>query len=219
MKQSFYLVQIGVSYSSPCFLPYSAGCIAAYLKQDKEICEAYEIPDIVVMREEVPAVLLRFHNPSIVAFSCYIWNFEYNKTVARELKALYPDVKIVFGGHQVSPDGAMLEEYDYIDFLQHGEGEECTALFLKALKNGADLRTVPGLSFREDGRVVTTPGYTPCDLSAYPSPYLSGVFDGIMREFPDREFHATLETNRGCPYECAYCEWCFTKKLRPFPAD
>ena len=219
MKQSFYLVQIGVSYSSPCFLPYSAGCIAAYLKQDKEICEAYEIPDIVVMREDVPTVLRRFRNPAVVAFSCYIWNFEYNKTVARALKALYPEVKIVFGGHQVSPDGAMLEEYGYVDYLQHGEGEEATALFLKALKNGGDLAAVPGLSFRRDGGTVTTPAVTPCDLSSYPSPYLTGEFDGIMREFPDREFHATLETNRGCPYDCAYCEWCVTKKLRPFPMD
>ncbi len=219
MKQTFYLVQIGVSYSSPCFLPYAAGCIAAYLKQDKEICEAYEIPDIVVMREEIPAVLRRFRSPSVVAFSSYIWNFEYNKTLARALKELYPEVIIIFGGHQISPDGAMLNEYDYIDYLQHGEGEESTAQLLKALKNGTDLHAVPGLSFRENGGVVTTASYTPCDLSGYPSPYLTGVFDGIMREFPDREFHATLETNRGCPYSCAYCEWCFSKKVRPFPME
>lgn len=219
MRKNFYLVQIGVSYSSPCFLPYSAGCISAYLKQDKEIVSAYHIPDIIVMREKVPAVLRRFVQPDIVAFSSYIWNFEYNKTVARALKALYPDVLIVFGGHQVSPDGKMLEEYDYIDFLQHGEGEESTALLLKALHNGSPLREVPNLSFRADGGTVTTPRYTPCDLSCYPSPYLTGEFDGIMREFPDTEFHATLETNRGCPYECAYCEWCFTKKLRPFPME
>ena len=219
MKKNVYLVQIGVSYSSPCFLPYSAGCIAAYLKQDDELTEHYRFPDIVVMRETVPDVLRRFHDPYLVAFSSYIWNFEYNKTVARALKAMYPEVLISFGGHQVSPDGAMLEEYPFIDFLQHGEGEETTALFLKALKDGTDLRQVPNLSFRENGAAVTTGRYTPCDLSSYPSPYLTGEFDGIMREFPDREFHATLETNRGCPYECAYCEWCFTKKIRPFPME
>ena len=37
VKKNIYFVQVGVSYDSPCFLPYSVGCIAAYLKADKEI--------------------------------------------------------------------------------------------------------------------------------------------------------------------------------------
>jgi len=78
MKKNFYLVQIGVSFSSPVFLPYAAGCIAAYLKTDGEITEHYHIPDIVVMREKPQEVMKRFHNPDIVAFSCYSWNFEYS---------------------------------------------------------------------------------------------------------------------------------------------
>ena len=219
MKQNFYLVQIGVSYASPCFLPYSAGCIAAYLLQDRELCEAFHIPDIVVMREPVADVLKRFCDPAYVAFSCYVWNYEYNKTVARALKTMFPEVRIIFGGHQVPPGGALLEEYDFIDYLMHNEGEETTALFLHAVKNGDDLSSVPNLSYRKDGAVVTTRTHIPCDISGYPSPYTAGVFDSILREFPDREFHATLETNRGCPYACAYCEWSFSKKLRPFPME
>jgi len=219
MKKNFYLVQIGVSFSSPVFLPYAAGCIAAYLKTDGEITEHYHIPDIVVMREKPQEVMKRFHNPDIVAFSCYSWNFEYNKIVAQQLKKQYPDVLIVFGGHQISPDGAYLEEYDFIDILMHNEGEETTALLLKALLHGADLSAVPNLSFRKGSEIVNTHSYIPTDISTFPSPYASGVFDSVMKEFPDREFHATLETNRGCPYGCAYCEWSFTKRVRPFSME
>ena len=217
--KNFYLVQIGVSYSSPVFLPYATGCIAAYLKQDKEIMKHYHIPEIVVMRETPDDVMKRFENPDIVAFSSYSWNFEYNKVVAKALKKRYPEVLIVFGGHQISPDGAYLEQYDFIDVLMHNEGEETTALFLKALLHHDDLSTVPNVSFRRHGKIITTQKYIPEDISAYPSPYLSGVFDHLMQEFPDREFHATLETHRGCPYSCAYCEWCFTKRVRPFPME
>ena len=217
--RNFYLVQIGVSYSSPVFLPYATGCIAAYLKEDAAITAHFHIPDIVVMREKPEDALKRFHQPHFVAFSSYSWNFEYNKALAVMLKERYPEVCIIFAGHQISPDGAMLEEYDFIDYLMHNEGEETTARFLKALINGDDLSTVPNLSFRREGKIVTTKAYVPADISAYPSPYLSGVFDNIMKEFPDREFHATLETNRGCPYACAYCEWCFTKKVRRFPME
>ena len=219
MKKTFYLVQIGVSYSSPCFLPYGAGCIAAYLKRDKEITDLYEIPDIIVMREKIEDVLRRFKNPDYAAFSCFVWNFEYNKTLAKELKKRYPGVKILFGGHNVPPGGGLLDECPYVDFLQHNEGEESTAMLLKAFANGTPLSEVPNLSYRENGQTVTTRDYVPCDLSGYPSPYTAGIFDGIMAEFPDTEFHATLETNRGCPYACAYCEWCFSKRVRPFPME
>lgn len=219
MKEKFYLVQIGVSYSSPCFLPYSVGCIAAYLGRDEEITSHYEIPDIIVMREKIPDVIKRFDNPAYVAFSCFTWNLEYNKALARELKKLYPNVKIIFGGHSVPSDASFLDEFDFIDYLMHNEGEETTALFLKAMKNGSDLSEVPNLSFRKGNETVTTEAYHPCDISSYPSPYIDGIFDNIIKENPGVEFHATLETNRGCPYGCTYCEWCFTRKVRPFSME
>lgn len=219
MKKKLYLIQIGVSYSDPVFLPYSMGCIAAYLKRDAEITEHYEIPDIIVIREKPEDVIKRFDAPGIVAFSCYTWNYEYDLLLARRLKEQYPSVLIVFGGHSVPRGGEMLDEYPFIDFLMHNEGEETAALLLKALANGTPLSEVPNLTFRTPDGTHTTPDRLPCDISSYPSPYLDGIFDNIIKEFPDTEFHATLETNRGCPYECAYCEWCFTKKLRQFPME
>ena len=51
------MVQIGVSFVSPVFLPYGTGCIAAYLKQNKEITAHFHIPDIVVMREKPQEII------------------------------------------------------------------------------------------------------------------------------------------------------------------
>lgn len=219
MKKKYYLVQIGVSYSSPVFLPYGVGCIAAYLKNDEEIMSYYEVPDIIAMREKIEDVIKRFDNPSFVAFSTFTWNIEYNKVLATELKKRFPEVKIIFGGHSVPHDSSFLDKYPFIDYLMHNEGEETTALFLKALKNNESLHNVPNLSFRTPDGNVTTEFRHPCDISSYPSPYTSGVFDNLMKENPDKEFHATLETNRGCPYTCSYCEWCFTRNIRPFPME
>ena len=219
MKKRFYLIQIGVSYSSPCFLPYGAGCIYAYLKNDPDITRTYDLAGIIVMREPIDRVIERFEAPAVAAFSCAVWNYEYNKQLAVRLKERFPDVKILFGGHNIAPGGDQLKELPYVDYLQHNEGEESTALLLKALQNGSDLSKVPNLSYRDGGRTVTTPDVIPADLSGYPSPYDCGIFESLMEEFPDREFHATLETNRGCPYACSYCEWCFSKKLRLFPME
>lgn len=212
-------MQIPVTYSSPCYLPYSVGCIAAYIKSKKEITDYYEIPEIVAMREKIEDAIKRFDNPFLVAFSCFTWNLEYNKKLANELKKKFPDVIILFGGHSISVDASSLDEWPYVDILMHGEGEEATAKLLLAYKNGEDLSGVPGISYRENGENKTNSIEIQCDISDYPSPYTMGIFDKLLKDYPENEFHATLETNRGCPYSCAYCEWSFTRKVRPFSME
>lgn len=219
MKKNVYFVQIALSYSSPCFLPYSIGCIAAYVMRDEEITKAYDIKPVIGMRESIPEIMKRFTDPDYVAFTNFVWNLEYNKALAKELKKKYPDVKIIFGGHSVPSDASFLDKYEFIDFLMHNEGEETTAMLLKALASGCPLNEVPNFSYRTKDGNVTTEEYHPQDISSYPSPYTEGLFDHFFSEFPDVEFHATLETNRGCPYTCSYCEWCFTKKIRKFPME
>ena len=219
MKQKIYFVQVGVSYDSPCFLPYSVGCIVAYLNADREITKHYNIPNIIVMREKIDVVINRFDNPDFVAFSCATWNIEYNKVLAKKLKELYPEVKIIFGGPSVPHNTSFLEKYDFIDYLMHNEGEETTALFFKAIRNKTNLSEVPNISYRSENGNIKTMDYHPEDISSYPSPYTTGVFDNILKENPNVEFHTTLETNRGCPYTCSYCQWCYTHKVRKFPME
>ena len=45
------------------------------------------------------------------------------------------------------------------------------------------------------------------DFSDVPSPYLCGVFDKIIEENPNERWLASWETNRGCPFSCAFCDW------------
>ena len=40
-----------------------------------------------------------------------------------------------------------------------------------------------------------------------PSPYLTGVFDDIIANNEGYVFNGTLETNRGCPFACTFCDW------------
>lgn len=219
MKKKLYLVQIAISLSSPCFLPYAMGCIAAYLRQDREITDLYEIPDIVAMREPVEKVLSRIVDPDLVAVSNVLWNTEYNKILVRELKKRYPDVTILFGGHGIPHNCDYLADHPDVDYVTYYEGEKTMARLLKALAHGEALDGIPNLAFRKDGKTVRTETAMQQELSDLPSPYLTGEFDHLMEEFPDTEFHAIIETNRGCPYRCAFCEWCFTKNVRAFPME
>ena len=44
-------------------------------------------------------------------------------------------------------------------------------------------------------------------LEEVPSPYLSGIFDKMIAEYPEVTWQGTLETNRGCPFACTFCDW------------
>lgn len=49
--------------------------------------------------------------PDLIGFSCYIWNIEEIKEMARELHKILPDTAIWFGGPEVSYDaGKVLEQ-------------------------------------------------------------------------------------------------------------
>lgn len=217
-KKNVYLIQAGFAFDRSLYFPCAAGALAATALQDDAIRERYAFKDFIFKREKLDAVVERMENPCLAGFSCCVWNYEYNKALAKKIKAAYPECIIVFGGHNITPSGAMLETEECVDILVHGEGEVAFAQLLRALNTG-DLHAVPGLSYREKGNIINTPEAEPPALEHFPSAYLSGVFDTLKAENPDTDFLAVLETNRGCPYRCSYCDWCAGKSVRFFPME
>ena len=80
------------------YLPYSAGVIWSYAKADPEINEKFECTDMIWRRDAVEDVAQRIYQNDIVAFSTYVWNHQYNYTVAKRVRELNPDCLIIFGG-------------------------------------------------------------------------------------------------------------------------
>ena len=52
---------------------------------------------------------------------------------------------------------------------------------------------------------VTKPRPRIDHLAQMPSPYLNGLFDDLIIECK-YELEATIETTRGCPFGCTFCE-------------
>lgn len=219
--KNVYFSQVNVSYMETfAYLPYASACIAAYSWRDEKIAREYKMAGMFYLRKTVDETLAEIKEPYIVAFSNYIWNFEYNKELAKRVKAKYPDCIIVFGGHQMPVNsGEILRELPYADIVMHGEGERPFYEMLIALSSGEKLEKVHNISFRKGDEIISTEVQYDDDLSDYPSPYLAGYFDDMFKENPDFEFDTVLETDRGCPYGCAFCDWCYTKKLRVFPME
>ena len=205
-RQNVYLAQPSYMSSNSVPFPAAIGALAAYAWSLPEIVESFCLKEIVFLREPQNALVSRLDSPAAFGFSCYMWNTEYNKSLAKKVKARFPDCLIVFGGPQVPEGGAMLEACPWVDVLIHGEGEIPFASLLRALKEHTPLSSVNNLSLRSEGGVVHTPVEYYCKAD-YPSPVTSGFFDRLIKEHPDLEFTPLIESSRGCPNHCAYCSW------------
>ncbi len=220
--KNIYFVQTNSVFGSgikSAYLPYSIGTIAAYAWADERIKSEYSLKKFIFMRDDPQKIVDEMDNPYLVGLSCYVWSMEFNKVLAQKIKEKYPSCLILMGGHSISPTADEMKKYDYIDFLTHGEGEVPTKNLLIALSEGAPLENVNSLSFRKDGKVITTQPEPVCDISDFPSPYLEGYFDEILKD-TSIKYSVIWETNRGCPNRCAYCDWGALKsKVRMFPME
>lgn len=185
------------------FLPYSAGLLWAYANQFSEVQDNYCFGEFVWRRDKISDVVKRLKDCSVVGFSTYIWNRKYNYELAKELKKANPDCLIVFGGPEVPVSKANLFElHPYMDVVILQEGEHS---FYEVLKGNLEW---PGMIVNKNGvRVSTGASSRFNDLTLIPSPYLTKVFDHLLVEFPNVIWNGTLESNRGCPYQCTFCDW------------
>jgi len=190
----------------------------------------YFVPDFLLSATALKAAG-KAYGPGLVFFSNYIWAHRDNLSAAAALKEQDPRFVTVFGGPQApaypKAAQAFFEEHDAVDVIVRGEGERTGVELLDLLTwsdGQADLQAlapVTGLTFRSpaDGSVQRN-GDRPRvkELDELPSPYLAGVFDNVPKHFV---YGATLETNRGCPYGCTYCDWgsATLQKIRKFDME
>lgn len=219
MKKNVYLVQASCLYGNTYYLPYAVGMLVAFAKSDERVSERYDFKRIIYSLEDIDESIASLEEPYFVGFSNSIWNYSYNLEYAKKLKEAYPECIIQFGGHHVPPTTEFLDKYDFIDLLAHRKGEEAFRDVLLCLDEGGDLGEIPNISYRDkNGKSVQTEEKK-ITISDYPSPYLTGVFDHILEDTQYR-FSCVLESNRGCPYNCSYCDWGeLNSRVRMFPLE
>lgn len=138
-------------------------------------------------------------NCDMVCFSCYIWNIEQIKILAGDVKKARPDLKILVGGPEVSFNGIdFIRDNSWVDYIICGEGEYSFYRLCQVLES-RDRRfdTVPGLIYRQDGRIFVNGLTDNMDFNLIPFPY------SLLDCEDDRVVY--YESSRGCPFRCSYC--------------
>jgi len=187
-----------------------------YLKSfSKDIPNIDVVEYTINQNEDFIAGEIYKQDPDIVAFSCYIWNFEQTLTISERLKIVKPDIKIILGGPEVSFDGeGLLSKYRYIDFIIYGEGEVTfRELIINIIDKGNDYKNIKGLIYREgDKIIVNEPRPLLKNLNIIPSPY-----DYMPKELKNKIVY--FESSRGCPFNCKFCLSSTIKGVRFFGLD
>lgn len=213
-------VQINNSFANASYFPYSLGKLQAYARKFGRETDKFRFMLPIFRRVTVEEALENLRGADLAVFSLYAWNFELSMAIAKALKAARPEVLIVCGGpHVPVRERDFLLRHPWLDIAIHGEGEQTYADLLDHYE-GRDWENVPGISFVRNGEEIrTAPRERLADLADMPSPYLDGLFDELMAAHPETEWLGLWETNRGCPFNCAYCDWGGATHARMYAFD
>jgi len=189
----------------PIGLSYLAGYLLKHSEYDVTILDAVaEGLDYEHIEQRIVD-----HRPTIVGMSVFTPIFYDVLHVARMVKKNLPDCYVCIGG--VNHARMYLNEsleHPEIDFVVRGEGEVIFKNLLDAIDKGTPLAQVEGISFRENGEI----------LSPGPEGYITNINDLPSPAFeimPLEKYKSaigtgrpcgTIATSRGCPHQCTYCD-------------
>ena len=185
------------------YLKHYAENLGLAADYDIELLPATEVD---VLGDRALATALAARDPWMVGFTCYLWNVERTLWIAAELKRRRPNVRIVLGGPEITPDNVWVLDTPTYDFAAIGEGEQTFARLLLGLLAddvppvAIDGLYVPATSGRRYDPARRPLPRTPMpDLNRLGSPYLAGILDAADEEM------MLLETVRGCVFKCKFC--------------
>lgn len=130
--------------------------------------------------------------------------------VAAKIKEMLPGCTTVLVGPHVSalPEDT-LQLDSAIDVIARGEYDYTVRDLARAVDTGSDFQQVPGITFRQNGKVIHTQDRPLID-DLDQIPFVSSVYDRHLNikdyfyaicQYPE----VTIITGRGCPHLCTYC--------------
>lgn len=147
------------------------------------------------------------YGPELVGIQAMTFTLPDAYFVAKAIKALNPDVKILIGGPHPTIYPRETAGLDAVDFAFAGEGEIGFPAFLDAFSDPVARAAIPGIACKLNGEVSYTP---PCgllkdlDLIALPARQSSRytLYSSVLAALNPITI---MITSRGCPFQCVFC--------------
>lgn len=195
--------------------PTSLLALAAYVERELEDVEISVLDCQAEAKDwkDVERQISSF-SPQIVASSGFSCNAYVCAKLAETAKKVDPRIATVIGGQHFSfTDEESLSSFPEIDFIVRGEGERTLVELIRSIRDGGDLGSINGLSFRKGNEIVRTPPRDLIeDLDTLPYP----AYHLVERNLSNYHFtmmagktrYLILEGSRGCWHRCSFCtQW------------
>lgn len=185
--------------------------VKPYQKELKEkVGELYDIDNLVSDLQNKVAI----SSPDLIIVTATESSFLYTIDLLKKIKHF--GIPVLLGGVFASFASEIVIKYDEIDMLCIGEAEEMIVPLCEHLRDDKDPSGMPNLWFKKkDGSIAKGQLARPIDINKNP------LVD--MSIFEDRRFYRAMagkvyrmfpvETHRGCPHVCAFCNSPLQNKL------
>ncbi len=196
-------------------IPLGVISIVEYLRQKGNNCKVINLCDCKCW-SQVEKKLNFELNVDYVGIPCFTRQRFSVIKLAKLVKKINPEVQLWLGGpHATFLDIDLLEEYECIDFIIRGEGEETAACLIS---NSSILHKIDGITFRDNsGNIVRNKERERLQqLEKFPVPLQSideleklNQADSLLFHFSDFKEKdlkiAPLLSSRGCNGNCTFC--------------
>ena len=149
----------------------------------------------------------------IIGFTLNYGQFLPSLAVAKKIKEINPEKKIVFGGSRTFGElgKKTLEAFNYIDLIVSGDGEESLYLLAFDISN---FKSIPNLIYRNNDEVIWNKSDTAIDLNSLPFLNFDSFYNDLWSSSENVNmyfFHygrLPIEISRGCWWnKCTFCNY------------
>ncbi len=204
------LVKTGARFSDHVQPSLGIAYVAGSLLRDHEVA----VLDFGMIRrsEDAFRAALGSSQAGVVGFQCYTSEIGEVKRLLEITRQELPKAVVVAGGPNptLCPEETMLKLGPGVDYLLRGETEESFPLFLENISDKKAFPEIPGLVWRDGGKLRVNPAKLVADINALPFPawslikpqeYPPAQHGAFFKQFPI----APIITTRGCPFSCSFC--------------
>lgn len=153
--------------------------------------------------EEVLKKIMDKKDTSIVGISCYMSNNDKSIELAKKIRSINPNIKLMCGGFGPSFNPQKFVKDGIFDIAMIGEGEESIIEVCDYFigKNTKKLNEIKGIAYENNGEIVKTPKRELIkNLDDIPFPARD-----TMKMAKDRKSTVNILTARGCMGNCLFC--------------
>ncbi len=159
-----------------------------------------KVPDNILLEKDYETIVRYILNksPKIVSFYTIERSYFISLIVAKNIKKIDKEIKIVFAGPHVSLCSLdTLKAFDFIDVVAIGEGEQNVISIIDYFNNREKIENIKGICYRKEDQIVYNE----------PTPLLENLDELPMLELNEDSlpFIIRIETGRGCPFNCTFC--------------